>query len=607
MKEMKEMKEMTGNTKQQLRLNGRSVVSWFFRGVSPLRMAISFISFISFIPFISSAQNGQKYDTFYLDAICQQEKGNSDAAFDLLSHCVELDSTRSEAYYSLFRYYLVMKDKDKALSYAKRATELEPENTTYLEMLANLYINQRNYDEAAVMLEMLYEKRHDREDILGVLVQIYEQQGNYDKAIKTLTQLELMEGKNERLSYAKSQFYTQKGDHKAAINEIKQLADQYPNDLNYQCLYANALYTNGQQKKALAIYQDVLRQEPDHRNALMAMLAHYQETNDSVRAHEMLEQILLNKKTTLEDRVALMRQVIGESEQQGGDSTRVLQLFRRMLAIPETGTDMALFCASYMNLKQMPNDSIRPILEHVLEIAPDHTSARLQLVSFAWQEGDRDRVIKLCQEARQYTPDEMAFYYYQGIAYFQEDQLDNALNAFQNGISVINEGSDPAIVSDFFAVMGDILHQKGREQEAFAAYDSCLQWKDDNFGCLNNYAYYLSEKGLQLDKAEQMSYRTIKAEPKNATYLDTYAWILFMQKRYSEAKIYIDQTLQCDSDTSAVLLEHAGDIYYHVGDTQKALTFWQQALDRSSEKSEVKNDRKQILIRKIKLKKYVKE
>ena len=181
------------------------------------------------------------------------------------------------------------------------------------------------------------------------------------------------------------------------------------------------------------------------------------------------------------------------------------------------------------------------------------------------------------------------------------------MNAFQNGISVITPESDPAIVSDFYAVMGDILHQKGMEQEAFAAYDSCLVWKDDNIGCLNNYAYYLSEKGQQLDKAEQMSYRTIKAEPKNATYLDTYAWILFMQQRYSEAKIYIDQTLQCDSDSSAVLLEHAGDIYYHTGDIDKAVSLWQQALDRASQKSEIKDDRRQVLIRKIKLKKYIKE
>jgi tetratricopeptide (TPR) repeat protein len=193
----------------------------------------------------------------------------------------------------------------------------------------------------------------------------------------------------------------------------------------------------------------------------------------------------------------------------------------------------------------------------------------------------------------------MAFYYYQGIAYYQNSQLDEALDAFQNGIGVITQQSDPAIVSDFYAVMGDIMHQKGMDREAYAAYDSCLQWKDDNIACLNNYAYYLSIKGEQLDKAEQMSYRTIKAEPKNATYLDTYAWILFMQKRYAEAKIYIEQALQNDNDTNAVIKEHAGDIYIMNHDTERALELW-----RKAQQDDAGN---KILARKIKLKKYIKQ
>ncbi|MBE6247918.1 MAG: tetratricopeptide repeat protein [Prevotella sp.] len=568
-------------------------------------------AFIFLIPhssfLISSAQTRQKYDATFLDALCQREKGNSDAAFDLLRHCVEIDSTRSEAYFYLAHYYGMLKQKDTMLRYIKKCVELEPSNTTYLETLANIYITQRQYAEGIEVLERLYDKSRDRDDVLGMLVQLYEQQQDYDKAIYTLNRLETHEGKTERLSIGKSGLYTQKGDKKAAISEMKLLADQYPNDNNYRCLYGNTLYVNGQKKKALAIFDQILKEDPDNRNALMAMLAHYNDQHDSLSAHRMIERILLNKSTSTEDRVTLMRQVIGESEQAGGDSTRVLQLFHQMLDLPQSDADLALFCATYMSLKKMPKDSIGQVLERALKIAPDNAAARLQLVSYAWQAEDKDKVIALCSDARQYNPDEMAFYYYQGIAYYQKNQLDEALDAFQNGIGVITQQSDPAIVSDFYAVMGDIMHQKGMDREAFAAYDSCLQWKDDNIGCLNNYAYYLSIKGQQLDKAEQMSYRTIKAEPKNATYLDTYAWILFMQKRYSEARIYIDQTLQNDSDSAAVLLEHAGDIYYHAGDAEKALALWQQALERATDDKEITGPRKQVLIRKIKLKKYLKE
>ena len=147
--------------------------------------------------------------------------------------------------------------------------------------------------------------------------------------------------------------------------------------------------------------------------------------------------------------------------------------------------------------------------------------------------------------------------------------------------------------------MGDLFHERGLVAEAYAAYDSCLQWKDDNIMCLNNYAYYLSEQGEQLDKAETMSLKTVKADPKNATYLDTYAWILFMQARYAEARIYIDQALQNDTDSNAVITEHAGDIYALNNDMDKALAFWQEALKKAPDN--------QVLIRKIRQKKYIKE
>ena len=577
-----------------------------------LRVVILLFALLLVLPAVSQViSNSSRYNAFFLEAICERAKGNSDAAFDLLRHCVEIDSTKSEAYYYLSQYYGALKQKDKAIACIEKAAALEPSNSTYQETLANAYINLHQYDKAAAVLESLYDKHRDRDDVLGVLIQLYEEQHEYESAIKTLTLLETVEGKSERLSYAKSNFYTQLGDKKAAIAEMKHLADQYPNDQNYRGLYANALFVNGQKKKALEIYDDILRIEPDNRNALMALLAYEKDEGDPDKADALTEKVLLSKNITSQDRILLMRQEIGQSEQEGGDSTRVLYLFRKMLDQPQMDADIAILCATYMNLKQMPNDTISGVLEQVLRVAPDNAAARLQLVSYAWQANDMNRIISLCQDARQYNPDEMAFYYYQGIAYYREGQLDQALNAFHNGIGVITQQSDPDIVSDFYAVMGDILHQKGNDKEAFAAYDSCLVWKDDNYGCLNNYAYYLSERGIQLDKAEQMSYRVIKAEPKNATYLDTYAWILFKQGRYTEAKIYIDQTLQCDSDTSAVLLEHAGDIYYFAGEKERAVDFWQQALARAAEvvpePGQPVEDRQQILTRKIKLKKYQKE
>lgn len=105
------------------------------------------------------------------------------------------------------------------------------------------------------------------------------------------------------------------------------------------------------------------------------------------------------------------------------------------------------------------------------------------------------------------------------MAYYQKNDEDHALNEFRLGVAQLNEQSNKDLVSDLYAVMGDILYKKGRTEESMAAYDSCLQWKDDNVMALNNYAYYLSEQGKDLHKAESMSYKTIKASRTTAHIL----------------------------------------------------------------------------------------
>ena len=240
-----------------------------------------------------------------------------------------------------------------------------------------------------------------------------------------------------------------------------------------------------------------------------------------------------------------------------------------------------------MSMVNMPADSIIHMQRQILAITPDNADSRLQLLQHLWPQKKWNEIVKESTQAIQYNPDEMAFYYFLGLAHYQQNDEDDALDAFRRGVGEITAQSDPGIVSDFYALMGDILHGKGKVEEAFAAYDSCLQWKEDNISCLNNYAYYLSVLGKNLTKAEEMSYRTVKAEPNNATYLDTYAWILYQQKRYAEARIYIDQAVKNDTDTvdvSAVVTEHAGDIYLMTGSTDEAVGFWQKAIERGGDK-----------------------
>lgn len=541
----------------------------------------------------------QRFKYFYLEAINQQNKGNYAAAFDLLNHCQEINPNAAEVYFMRSAYYSMLKNDSLMVADIERAAALNPTNTTFMERLGQIYIGMGKFPKAIETYEKIYANTRDRDDVLNILIQLYDRQKDYDNMLRTIDRLESLEGSSEEITLARMRVLALKGDKEAELAELKSLSEKHPNDMNYHVMMGNWLLQNDRADEALKEYDYVLKMEPDNLMAQMSMLDYYRNVGEDSLANDLQEKMLINEDTPINSKMTLMRKVVADNEQEGGDSTQVLDLFHRILAQPQKTTDMHELYAAYMTLKKMPQDSINQALRDALEIAPDNAGVRLELIQAEWSKKNFDEVIRLSRAAQEYNPDEMAFYYFMGLAHFQKDERDEALNSFQRGVAQINESSNKEIVSDFYAIMGDILHEKGREKEAYAAYDSCLQWKPDNIGCLNNYAYYLSEQGKDLQRAEQMSYRTIKAEPQNSTYLDTYAWILFMQERYEESKLYIDQAVQNDSTVSVVILEHAGDIHAKVGEMDKALDFWRKARDNG-------NDSK-VLIRKIKLRKYLKK
>ena len=537
-----------------------------------------------------------RYRSFLYESISQQTKGNYAAAFDLLSHARTINPDAPEVYYHLAGYHVDMGNDSTAQAYFEKAVELDPTNDTYVEKVGQMYINQRKYAEAINIYEKVFEANHKRYDILQLLLQLYAVQNDQSQMLHTLERMELLDGGNEQISFSKMQIYEQQGKKDKAFAELKALIDKHPNDLNYQVMFGNWLLQNDKADEAVKIYRHVLKEEPDNTLAQMSMLDYYRAKNMTAEADILLMQLLKGKKTPESEKQALMRQYVMTSVKANVDSTRILAVFDEVLQTAPTSS-MLIMKAAYMDLAQMEKDTINTVLLQALALEPDNVSARLQLIQNIWGKQDYPRVIALSQTGQEYNPDEMLFYYFEGFAHFLQDDHEQALEVFRKGTAQINDESNPEIVSDFYAMMGDILHEKGQSEEAFAAYDSCLQWKPDNIGALNNYAYYLSLQNRDLKRAEQMSLKTIQAEPTNSTYLDTYAWILFMEERYDEAKEYIDQALANDAEVSAVIVEHAGDIYAACGDIPKAMEYWLKAKERGSDST--------TLDRKIKEKRYI--
>lgn len=534
---------------------------------------------------------------FYEEAAKQQALGNYDDAYMLLLHCKRIDPNAAEVHYALSNYDESLNSKEMAIADIKRAAELNPDNNTYLERLAMTYISTKDYDNAIKSYEKLYAANPDRTEVLEILLKLYNEKKNYSKMINTMERMELADGESEKTVLTKMHIYSIQGKTKEEYNTLRKFVDRYPNDLSYQVMTANWLLQHDKKKQALSILEKVLKEEPENELAKLSMVDYYRaEKLDSI-ANITEEQLLVSPQTATDTKVTILRNIISKSEDAGGDSTKILNIFNRLLSQKQKDTKIAEIYAAYVSLKEMPQDSLVSALNRILEIEPDNKGARIELIRTLWDKEDKDELIKICKPAVEYCPDEMVFYYFLGFAYIQKEEDEKALDIFRKGVAQATDTSEPSIVSDMYEYIGNILHEKGDTDGAYAAFDSCLQWKEDNVECLNNYAYYISVSGGDLSKAEHMSYKTVKAEPTNSTFLDTYAWVLFCMERYAEAQIYIEQAIANDTTNSDVLLDHAGDIYIKLGETDKAIEMWKKAISAGGDA--------QAIEQKIRYKKYI--
>lgn len=541
------------------------------------------------------------FDRLYLDAVCRQIAGDSTASA-LLERCHEMRPDAAEVYYSLAHSYLKQGNDSLARVNMRRAAELQPDNDNYLENVAETYIDQREYDRAIEAYEQLYAHHRDRSDVLELLVRLYNAKKDYHKMLSTIDRMEQADGPSEEISLMRMGIYEQQGDKKNAYRILHALTNDHPNEPSYKVMLGNWLMQHDRKSEAYNWFKSALEDDKQNEFALNSLYDYYRSMGDDTKARQLRDNILFSPQTDIKTKLSMLQQAIRENEQeQGGDSTAVLALFDKIMLATPRNAELSNLKAMYMRVKKMPQDSINAAYAHTLSFEPDNLSARLTLAQNKWEEKKWDEVVDLCDKGIQYTPEELTYYYFMALAYIQQDEDQKAYEACKRGLNEIdlNKADEPErnMASDMYGIIGDMSYTTSNYDEAFSAYEKAITINPDNIQVLNNYAYYLSQQNTQLDHAAEMSLRTLKEEPTNATYLDTYAWILFLQKRYDEAKAYVDLTLQNSKNPDKVLLEHAGDIYLMAGDKEKAVSYWKQAIEAGGNKASLE---RKIKTRKLK-------
>ena len=529
-----------------------------------------------------SEEERRKFDFFFYDALNAKAQGRYDEAMDLFQHCYALDSTNANVLVELGTFYNLLQEKNKALTFLRKAVHYDASNYYYNMMLAGLSKELGLKQEVVDIYSALAERHTDKPELQFELANAYADNGELQKAIDILDTLERSIGISEGITLNKYRLYSLMNNKEQAFGEIQQIINKNPADPRYLILMGDLYLEDNQSDKALQYYEQAGRIDRNYPALILSMVNYYEKTDNKTAAQSELQQAITGTSLDVETKLQLLTRYLGVLQQRKEDLKQANSLFHKLFEQYPNNTQLNMI---YGNVLMLQNDTTGAMkqFEIYTKDNPDDPAGYDQMLRIILQKENMDKVREITTEALKHLPQEPQFYFYLGASYYQQKNYKEALRVFEEGLkqAVI---SNPLLESDFHGQIGDLNYFLGNKETAFQSYEKALKLNPQNLSVLNNYSYYLSLEKKDLDKAEQMSGITIKAEPMNPTFLDTYGWVLYEQGSYFMAKIYIEKAIEYSKENpSADVLEHYGDILYRTGDKEKALEQWKKARELESD------------------------
>lgn len=541
----------------------------------------------------------RKFDYFFYEAVNAKTLGKYAESFDLLQHCYSMDSTNASVLIELGAYYSSLEEKNKALDFFRRAVKQDPANYYYNMILAGLSKELDLKKEVIEIYNYLLKTYPEKVELYFELANVYGDNGELDKAIQSLDSLQKYTGVSDAITLNKFRLYNMMDKKDRAFEEIQSVIDKNPDNIRYKLLMGDLYLQDNQADKALDYYQQAKLIDPDEPSLILSMVNYYEKTNNKPAAVEELQKAITSSKMEVETKLQLLARYITLLRQSQQDIKTANPLFQSMFEQHPNNTRINMMYGDVLLLQEDKKGAMEQFEIYTKDNPSDPAGYEQMLRIVLPDTQALEKVVEITLTGIEHIPTAPQFYFYLGLAKFQQKKYGEALSIYEQGLTNA-EFQSPVIESDFYGQIGDIHHFLKNNNIAFENYEKALKLNPQNLPVLNNYSYYLSLERKSLDKAEQMSGITIKAEPTNPTYLDTYGWILFEQGAYTMAKIYIEKAIEYGKeDLTAEVLEHYGDVLAVTGEKEKAVEQWKKAKELGSGSK--------TLNKKIKRKEYIKE
>ena len=546
---------------------------------------------------VVSLADQRKAEYIFMEAQKQKLADNFDAFYELLAHAHEIDPNNTAISFYMGMCLLRMNNTTKdlceqGLALMKEHFEKQPEDLYETTFYSDANMQLGHPDEALRAIKLLNERNPNRLELQVRLAEAYSRSGDYAQSNATYDSIETLFGKAIQITSSKIENYMAMNDSTGALHEMRGILATAPQNDSYNLTLSGRFQHYGMSDSALYYLDRAQEYAPDNGLIYLTRAQYCQQAGDSAGYEQQIYNALTAEQLDVDTKLGVLLTYIREKLAQEDTTQRIDNLFTVLIQQHPHEAKIHQLYSEYLYTKKDIKGAIEQ-LSYSLDVNPTDADGWRNMVILNMMDDNYAEAIKVSEKALEYNPDNIDLYGYVAGCYHQMKEYPKAISLYEQ-ILTMTDSTDLERKADIITAMGDIYSELKDSVKTVECYERALEINPINSGTLNNYAYYLAQRGEDLDRAERMAALALKDLPDNANFIDTYAWVYFAKKDYEKALLYIKSAVEKDEDNH--LLEHYGDILWFNDEREAAVEQWTKALETDPDN--------ELLQRKVKDKTY---
>jgi tetratricopeptide (TPR) repeat protein len=509
----------------------------------------------------------------FFSALREKTVENLTLSAELFNRVIQIDPANDASLYELANLKKLKNNYEGARQLLEKAVTVNPDNEWYWVALADCYEKTNDISKLENVFNELIRINPDKPDYYFDKANAYFLEKKYDEALQVYDQLEQLTGPSDDLLANRQKVYLKQGKVDLAAKQLEKMIAANPSQIRYYLFLAQLYSANNFNDKALKILQAAEKITPNNGLVHLALADIYRDKKSYEASFNELTLAFAIPELDIDQKIKIILGYLPKFPDPNAKAS-ALEL-SRILTVAHPGDAKSFAVYGDMLLQNEKLKDAKEMYKRSIALNSQVYEVQEQVVRIELGENDLDGAIMDGENSLSLFPNQAWMNYLVGVAYLQKKNVNKALGYIKNATSL--ETQDKDLLSQSYSALGDCYHDLKDNKNADDAYDKALTYNADNAYTLNNYAYYLSLRGEQLEKAAKMSKHSNELQPNNASFEDTYAWILFKQKNYTAAKQWIEKSLADDKTKSAVKSEHYGDIMFYLGNVDAAVDNWKKA------------------------------